>query len=330
VLPIVEVTGNARERGRAHGEALRETVRHALEQWSLRTGSPRNPEDGAGRAAYLREAEVWTPGAVEELRGIAEGAGVRFDDVMELNLADERRLFGCSSAGVRRSPDGTPVSGQTMDTPAWFAAFRVAVRSAEPESGLTSLAFTIAGTPALCGVNSSGLAVWCNALYALARSPDGVPVSCVVRRLLSCRTLAEARSFVETVPHASGQHFLLASPLGLVSLECSGRSVVETRAGGSAVWHANHALANPDAAECTVDSNSLARDAFMAEALSAAGSAGDVCRILEDRTVPVCKTGDDRGDGYTLWAVVAEHRIPPSVLVSPGPPEPGSWEHVQL
>jgi predicted choloylglycine hydrolase len=318
VVPIVDVAGDARERGRAHGEALREQIREAIERWL--------PRSAAGQEAYLRAAGAWTPEALAELRGIAEGAGVRFDEVVEINLADERRVFCCSSAGLRRGADGTPVSGQTMDTPSWFAGLRAAVRSVERETGLTSLAFTIAGMPALCGVNSNGVAVWCNALYALPSSPEGVPVSCVVRRLLSCRTLDEARGFVESVPHASGQNYLLASPAGIVSLECSGRSVVETRGEGSAVWHANHALADPD----TADDNSLARDDFMASALARAVAPADLCRILEDTTVPVCKTGSGRGDGYTLWAIVVEHRRPPSVLVSPGPPAPGSWNHVQL
>jgi hypothetical protein len=52
--------------------------------------------------------------------------------------------------------------------------------------------------------------------------------------------------------------------------------------------------------------------------------------VLEDRTTPVSKTGGEGGASYTLWAAVAEHRVPPQVLVSPGPPDPGSWEHVQL
>jgi hypothetical protein len=318
VLPIVEVSGDARERGRAHGETLREQIRQGIEHWP--------PGSAAEQEAYLRAAGAWTPSVLEEMRGIAEGAGIPFDPIMEINLADERRVFGCSSAGLRRGAAGIPVSGQTMDTPSWFVGLRAAIRSVEVETGLTSLAFTIAGMPALCGVNSNGVGVWCNALYALPTSGAGLPVSCIVRRLLSCRTLAEARSFVESVPHASGQNYLLASPEGIVSLECSARSVVETRGDGSAVWHANHALASP----ATADDNSLARDDFMASTLAAAGAAADLCRILEDTTVPVCKTGGERGDGYTLWAAVAEHRIPPSVLVSPGPPAPGSWEHVQL
>lgn len=329
MLAVVGVAGSARERGRAHGEALRDTVRHGLE---LRAEHPsRSPADGdAGRARYLEAAKRWTPGAVEELRGIAEGAAVDFQAIFELNLADERRAFGCSSAGLRRGRDGRPVSGQTMDTPSWFAGLRAAVRAVERETGLTTVAFTIAGMPALCGINSAGVSVWCNALSQLAASPRGVPVSCIVRHLLSCRTLDEARSFVESVPHASGQHYLLGSPGGIVSLECSAGSVVEARAGGDPVWHANHPVVSGDVVDLSENESSLARDAFMASALVRAGSLDDLCRILEDRTVPVCKVGDGRADGYTLWAVVAEHREPPRVLASPGPPGPGTWEAIEL
>jgi isopenicillin-N N-acyltransferase like protein len=330
VLPILDVAGPARERGQAHGEALRGTIRHGLELWAQHTQRPPGTEVDVGRPAYLEAARRWTPDALEELHGIAEGARVSFAAIFELNLADERRIFGCSSAGLRSGVPGAPVSGQTMDTPVWFADLRTAVRAAEAETGLTTVAFTIAGMPALCGINSAGVSVWCNALSQLPSSARGVPVSCIARHLLSCRTLAEARTFVETVPHASGQHYLLGAPDGIVSLECSARSVVEAREAGAAVWHANHPVAGGETPDRSANGNSQARDSFMAAALGDAGSVEDLLRIFEDRTVPVCKLGDGRGDGYTLWAVVVEHSAPPSVLASAGPPEHGSWIRVPL
>lgn len=330
MIHILDVAGTARERGRAHGEALRQKIEHGLELWARHTDSLSGASSTAVPSAYLEAAERWAPAAVDELRGIAEGAAVPFAAIFELNLADERRVFGCSSAGLRDGPRGAPLSGQTMDTPSWFAELRVAVRAAEQETGLTTLAFTIAGMPALCGINSAGVSVWCNALAGLAASPHGVPVSCVVRHLLSCGTLGVARAFVEAAPHASGQHYLLGGPTGIVSLECSARSVVEARPAGTAVWHANHPISNRDTVNPNLDESSLGRDAFMAESLRDGATTSDIRRIFEDRTVPVCKTGGERGDGLTLWAVVAEHTVPPAVLASAGPPDEWTWEPVEL
>lgn len=334
MLPLLDLAGCARERGRANGEALRETIERTLDLWERHTGSAAGSGAAGDSTAHLEAAKRWTPGAVEEMRGIAEGANTPFAAIFELNLADERRVFGsaghCSSIGLRRGSHAIPRSGQTMDTPEWFADLRVVVRAAEEETGLTTLAFTIAGTLALCGINSAGVSVWCNALYQLASSPRGVPVSCLVSHLLSSRTLGEAKAFVVAAPHASGQHYLLGGPEGVVSLECSGRSVVEARADGIAVWHTNHPVANADVLDPVASESSLRRDAFIAEALTGASSTDDLCAILADRTVPVCKRGVGGGDAYTLWAVVAEHSSPPRVLASAGPPGDEGWAQVEL
>jgi hypothetical protein len=340
VQPLLDLVGTSRERGRAHGEALREQIERSLDLFGQHTGIRPGSDELGDRAGYLEAAERWTPGSVEELRGIADGADVPFGAIFDLNLADERRVFGslgrCSSLGLRAGAGGRPVSGQTMDTPAWFGDLRVLLRATDDETGLTTLAFTIAGIPALCGVNDAGVSVWCNALYQLAASPTGVPVSCVVSHLLSTGTLAEATAFALSVPHAAGQHYLLCGPDGIVSLECSGRSVVEARTSGNAVWHTNHPMVHSDTVESGVDENSLARDAFIADSLGrASGSAAELCGVLEDRSVPVCKVGGEGDAGYTLWAVVVEHGPPPTVLASVGPPAPATWApvgfaHVQL
>ncbi|HWE81267.1 MAG TPA: C45 family peptidase [Gaiellaceae bacterium] len=332
MLPLLDVTGSPHERGRAHGEALREKIELARELWTAHTGLTPGTGDAARRAAYLGAAERWTPAVVEEMRGIAEGANTGFEAIFELNLADELRVFDgaahCSSLGVRVAA-AAPISGQTMDTPAWFAGLRVAVRAVD-EAGMGTLAFTVAGTPALCGINSAGVSVWCNALYQLMSSPSGVPVSCVVAHLLGSPSLEAAAHFVREVPHASGQHYLLGSPEGIVSLECSASSVVEARTDGPAVWHANHPVAGSRRSDPGASSSSIARDAFMGVALAGATSDRDLCAILSDRTVPVAKVGGGGGDGYTLWAAVAEHRVPPRVLASAGPPSEGTWEEVVL
>ncbi len=333
--PLLDLSGTSRERGKAHGEALREQVERSLDLFGQHTGLSPGSEDLGDRAMYLEAAERWAPGSVEELRGIAQGANRPFAAIFDLNLADERQVFGsagrCSSLGLRSGADARPISGQTMDTPAWFADLRVLLRATQAETGLTTLAFTIAGIPALCGVNDAGVAVWCNALYQLEASLTGVPVSCVVPHLLSMGTVGEARSFALNVPHATGQHYLVCGPDGIVSLECSGRSVVEARRSGNPVWHTNHPIASTDTVGTAVDENSLARDAFIADSLSrASGLSAELCRILEDRSVPVCKVGGAGGDGYTLWAIVVEHGSPPTVLASAGPPTPGAWAQVEL
>ncbi len=205
------------------------------------------------------------------------------------------------------------------------------IRSRELETGLELLSFTIAGIVALCGVNSAGVAVWCNAVYQLASSLNGVPVVCVARSALSQWTLEAAEQLIRTVPHASGQNYLVGGPSGIHALECSARLVVEARPDGNSVWHTNHPLASEDLVSSSSDESSLARDAFTGAQLRRSTRVESLQRILADRNGACCKIGRDSNEfGHTLWAVVVEHIVPPEVYASPGPPTLVAWERLPL
>lgn len=337
-IPRIEISGNARERGRAHGEELRELIAKGIELWFDRLEDPQKTVDLLlANTAHLAAATAHTPHVVSEIRGIAEGAGVPFETLFAYNLADERQVFfnqardSCTAAGVRAGAAGSPISGQTMDTPRWFDELKVVVESEERETGLSVLGFTVAGMVLLCGVNDAAVSVWCNAVYQLAGSSKGVPVACVARAVLSQRNLQDAVALIRRLPHASGQNYVIGSSEGISSLECSARSVSEARPSGNEVWHTNHPLVNLDAEDPRADSNSLARDAFAGRQLKRVSRVDDLQELLADRTTPVCKLGEgDAEYGYTLWAVTVEHSSPPRVYVSPGPPSHAAWREIRF
>src|SRR4029077_10985770 len=70
-LPLIDVSGRARERGQAHGETMRGAITEGLEL-AREAGAGQAPGDGS--QAFLGAARRWTPSVVEELRGIADGA----------------------------------------------------------------------------------------------------------------------------------------------------------------------------------------------------------------------------------------------------------------
>jgi isopenicillin-N N-acyltransferase-like protein len=96
---MVECRGDGRERGRAHGEALREPIRGLLEAWdadvAARLGRPPQALVSAllETTGFVAAIERHTPDLLEEVRGIAEGAGIGFDRVLALNLMDEEWWF---------------------------------------------------------------------------------------------------------------------------------------------------------------------------------------------------------------------------------------------
>src|SRR5262249_38078803 len=88
-LPLIEIRGGARERGRQHGEAAREQIHRSItydEQLYARSAK-------LSWAMVREHAPKWVPiiedyaghGILDEVEGIAEGAGVPFADILALN-----------------------------------------------------------------------------------------------------------------------------------------------------------------------------------------------------------------------------------------------------
>jgi hypothetical protein len=224
-LRKIELRGSPRERGRIHGETLRPLVREHLERWREALVADLGVEPDAYVHEFLRDTnflpaiERWTPRLLEELRGIAEGAGTDFRYTFVRALSDEEPWYrrerklaamtakGCTSLGAD-ARDGRPtVIAQNMDMPGWCDGHQVLLHVIDPSSPVEVFAFTVAGKISLCGMNSAGLGMCCNTLSQLDYARDGLPEDFVVRGFLERASLAAGLEFLRTVPHASGQNY---------------------------------------------------------------------------------------------------------------------------
>jgi isopenicillin-N N-acyltransferase like protein len=69
----------------------------------------------------------------------------------------------------------------------------------------------------------------------------------VIRGALRYAKRDAALAFLQSVSHASGQHYGVGSPDGVVSIECSANATVLSSAGsGEPLIHTNYPLANED------------------------------------------------------------------------------------
>ena len=266
-MPVLELKGAPRERGLAHGETLRDKIRDNLRLMKEDITRSHAVEAGTAIDEFLRDThfipaiERWTPGLHDELKGIAEGSGCQLHDILALNFTDELWCYGIKTrAGEWKGPynkctcaaafgqEGLPtLSGQNMDIPHWHDGHQVLLRI-KHEQGLESMVFSSAGLVALNGLNNQGIGITVNAIFELDHASTGLPVAFVIRGALEKRTFAEAVDFVCTVPHASGQNYLIAGAERVISLECSAGRVVPFELGDhpGRLWHANQALINDD------------------------------------------------------------------------------------
>jgi hypothetical protein len=165
------------------------------------------------------------------------------------------------------------------------------------------------------------LAVVVNNLDMLPSSRTGLPVAFAIRGVLDRRTLADAVRFLREIPHATGQHYGLAAPNGLASVEGWATGVAMTEP-GPRLLHTNHPLYTDETAG---DVETRYKRTRTRERLAyierAAGMERNVARLqelLSDCTVPI-SLGPER-PSMTFGAVVYECDVPPAMWLAPGPP----------
>ncbi|MFF8956814.1 C45 family autoproteolytic acyltransferase/hydolase [Streptomyces sp. NPDC014894] len=253
---IVRASGGPRERGRQYGSAARERVLLSLENYErVYETFAGLPWEGATALAetFVPAVARVQPDALEEMEGIALGAGVAFEDVLALNLRTEilfsgkaRKIAAAgggaapgsaarapgSSAGVPgectsfcdlRGPE--PVVGQNWD---WipFSHRTVVVLEAAPERGPRWVSVVEAGLLAKFGMNAAGVTVLTNALVtSLDRGAPGMPYHLLLRSLLESESVDAAVDTLRTVTRSSSANYLIVG---------GGRGVdVEARPGGA-------------------------------------------------------------------------------------------------
>ncbi|MBU0641438.1 MAG: hypothetical protein KKB50_21465 [Planctomycetes bacterium] len=359
-IPVLTLKGKPRERGRIHGEALRDKIHAVFER---RKGEFRLPNGTHGAdaiakfvadTAFHEAMKKWTPGLLEETRGIAEGAGLPYDHVYAMQLIDEQWWYAanahiraaqaqesderdkCSVAGVSKTAQGPAILAQNLDLLASSWDATVVLRIQPADSDLEALVVTDAGFIGANGLNNRSIALVVNALLQLDNSPHGLPVSCVVRGVLDCRTLDEAEKFVRGVRHASGQAYGIGDAQRVVCYECSAHKVVPfvKRDGADRFAHTNHPLVNDDrgligqrmaAREGQGTSNSEVRYECATQRLARGDGPAkvDTFKALlgshDDARNPICNHYAP-GRGFTAACTIFELGATPRMHIAGNPP----------
>lgn len=266
-FPHVRVAGGPYERGRAYGEQAAQRVARSVEAYRgvFRELAGLDVEGARRLAASFEEPiRAFRPGYLEEIRGIAEGAGVPYEDVLAINVRTEvmfaararsaqatSRPAGCSAFAVlpEASAEGHTLIGQNWDwLPHCFDT--VVVLEVQQPDAPDFVTVVEAGLLAKTGMNSSGIGLATNALVTDADLGEpGVPYHVLLRAILDCETLSDAYAALMERPRASSANYLIAHRDGIaVDVEAapgdfSRMSLVFPESG--VLLHTNHFLALP-------------------------------------------------------------------------------------
>jgi hypothetical protein len=217
---------------------------------------------------------------------------------------------------------------QTMDIPTIHDGTQI-VLAIQPEHGPAQRVFTAAGMVGLNGANDAGVGVVVNNLSQSPSAAAGLPVAFVTRGILDHTTVDAAAKWVESVPHAVGQHYLIGGPIGLVSIEGAANGTFRVPVTDHYV-HTNHPLANvqtrPETTEIERASNTHARFDRATQLATSARDQDDLQRILEDREAPI---SCERKTGFmTFGGISIGFTVPPTMRVTAGPPHESTWVDV--
>lgn len=230
-LLTIEISApDAVERGRQYGEAARDQIGRSLafyaESVARATGLPW--QEILDRApAWVPVIDSYLPDILEELRGIAEGAGRSFEEILALNSRGELTRGnpfaqtgattdrstdddGCTSFAIlqQANPLGRVWAGQNWDLWDGIADTIVVLRIAQPGKP-TIVCHVEAGQVGRHGANSAGLALNANGLGAGFGTGLGVPGTFVRRKVLESWDMHDALAAVFDVRQSLSSNLLL-------------------------------------------------------------------------------------------------------------------------
>jgi isopenicillin-N N-acyltransferase-like protein len=246
--PHIRVHGAPRERGRQLGTIARERVHASVELYRRVFAHSAGwdwPQVTAHAAGYRAPIAAAHPRYLEEIAGIAEGAGLAEDDILALNVRTEimfaavarQAASECTSFAVL--PSGT-AGGHTLLGQNWDwkpgCVDTTIVLEADQDEGPRYVTIVEAGLLAKTGLNAHGIGLCANTLVSdLDAGEVGLPYHVILRAILDARDLAEALDAVQRHPRSASANYLVASSGGMAV-------DVETAPGD----HANVWLAWPD------------------------------------------------------------------------------------
>jgi len=250
-VPFIKVKGSHREIGRQIGEAGARQIQHCVENahQMIDDSYPYLALDWYGATIqsrkYIPFAQERYPQYVEEMTGMAEGAGISFEDMvvlvsMEAVTSDALHLDKCTSFAVSNdlTADGHVLIAHNED---WSPAEEgdVFVLHVEPDDEPPFLAMTYGGYPAAVGFNASGIAQCCDSVYP-TDSRIGVPRLIVARGVLAAETPSDAINRALIPQRAAGYNHLIVHDSGeIYSVEASARSFALLYAEDGALAHTN-------------------------------------------------------------------------------------------
>ncbi|RXT42741.1 C45 family autoproteolytic acyltransferase/hydolase [Bradyrhizobium betae] len=260
-FPLIEISGPPRERGRQYGQKAASRIKKGTTHYFAQLKELSLDAKGVSELVrdYLPVIEAFEPSYIEEMRGIAEGADVPFEDIVLLNARTEilklanpkirARLKapdepdGCTGVVVLPTATG---SGRLIHAQNWDwkreCAETAVVLKVRRDDGPDLMTFTEAGALGRCGFNAVGIAITANYLQSDRDYRQvGVPLALIRRKVLEQEHVALAMRAVYCTKKSAANNMIVSHREGVaIDFECAPDETFQVHPQNGLLVHANH------------------------------------------------------------------------------------------
>lgn len=345
-------------RGYQHGKALNFPINAALrnfKEW-LRVNagikdSSQTIQDFFQTTGHYTTTKNHLPELIEEMKGIADGANVNFNELFVYQSFDELFLFlmhsgalnrdegHCTTTAVFDRPGKPNFVTHNNDIPTYHEGVVTVLHIKYPHSDLEILQSTFAGQIAQNGVNNRGVGVGMNTIADLPKTQTGIPVSFHVRKILETSNRHEAGKYLENIEAGTAMNYMICDREKAFTIE---------------TWENNSKKVDEFHKQFAVHTNhSLQKDApitFKMDASSGGGSYGFTHqrlelanKVLEEKAGKIAFEGirklkstrpilvnPGKATGRTLQCMIVEIPKKGSPILYQTPDSPNWFEHVKF
>jgi isopenicillin-N N-acyltransferase-like protein len=256
-IPLIISEGDPFTRGFHLGHSETERVIHTITAYmEIFAHMSRLKRDAVFTYAerFIPSIASYAPHLLEEMRGIAEGAGRDLREIIAINARTEL-MYGvtqrpeCTSIGIvaTASTDGHIRLAQNWDWRPTLAGSLI-LWALHFDEGLDVLTLTEAGMVGKIGTNSSGLAMCINLLKSdTDYAGPAVPMHIILRRVLEeAHSVEEAILIIGTTERCTSCFHMLADRGGaLAGVEATPAGQYVLRSTSGVLTHTNHCV-SPD------------------------------------------------------------------------------------
>jgi len=356
----ITLSGSGYELGLQHGTLLKTEIEALIKKMKLSTANNIKEANQVFKkffeyTQFTDTIKKYTPELFEEVRGIADGSGQTMNDILALNLIDEFWVYmnaltnhHCSALGANSVNGSAAYIAQNIDLEKYADGYQILVRLTKTATRPEQLLITQPGSIAFIGMNESGVGVCTNTLMQLKASEKGLPVLFVVRQLLNFTEKKDILNFIQSVPHASGQNYLIGIKGEVIDFEASSGKVVlyNPKNSNGTVCHTNHPLVNdnlkswfeyfnPNATEKPVTSNTYIRLASVQNRISEKEVIDEeliktTLRSKDDLNNPVCRSINNPGGAFTFSSVIMTLTGIPFLQITRGSPDQSDYVRIDF